>query len=87
MACWVYVLSDSRGRYYTGITKRLRTRIIEHDAGRTRADAGRGPFKLVYKEKCKDYAAARIREKFLKSGAGREWLQRTLAEDQESEEV
>ncbi len=74
MTCWVYVLCGADGRRYTGITKRLQRRIREHNAGRTGADAGRGPFTLLYKEKHPDYETARLREKFLKSGEGREWL-------------
>ncbi len=83
MRCWVYVLRGAEGRHYTGITSRLRKRIREHNAGRTRADAGKGPFELVYKKSCPDHEAARVREKFLKSGAGREWLRQVLARQTE----
>ena len=79
MPCRVYVLRDRTGRHDVGITQHLRRRIKEHNAGRTQADAGRGPFELVYKESHPDHKAARGRERFLKSGAGREWLKRTLA--------
>ena len=80
MTCWVYVLRGRNGRHYTGITRRLARRIHEHDQGRTAADAARGPFELIYKEPQSDHDAARLREKFLKSGAGREWLKKYLAE-------
>jgi len=80
MTCWLYVLRDRSGRNYVGITSRLRQRIEEHNRGRTRGDAGRGPFELIYKESHPDHRAARLREKYLKSGAGREWLKRTLTE-------
>ena len=76
---WVYVLLDRNGRCYIGITRRLRRRIAEHNAGRTRADRGRGPFKLVHKEEFGSYAEARAREKWLKSGQGREWLKSRMA--------
>ena len=79
MTCWVYVLRDRNGRHYTGITNHLARRIREHDAGRTPADRGRGPFELVHKEACADQLAARGREKYLKSGTGRRWLKRRLA--------
>jgi len=78
MTCWVYVLCDRHGRHYIGITTRLRRRIKEHNAGCTRADAGRGPFTLVHKEPYTDHTVARAREEFLKSGAGREWLKEQL---------
>ncbi len=80
MTCWVYVLRGGDGRNYVGITTRLRRRIKEHNQGYTRGDAGRGPFKLVYKEECADHEAARQREKFLKSGVGRTWLKRQMAD-------
>ena len=80
MTCWVYVLRDCAGRHYVGITSRLRKRLVEHNRGRTRADAGRGPFEVVYKEPHPDHKSARNREKFLKSGLGREWLRKTLGE-------
>ncbi|GAG30665.1 unnamed protein product, partial [marine sediment metagenome] len=51
----------------------------EHNQGRTPADRGRGPFSLVYKEEYPDHKSARLREKFLKSGAGREWIEKRLA--------
>jgi putative endonuclease len=76
MTCWVYVLRDANGHCYTGITTRLGARITEHNGGRTRADRGRGPFRLIHKEEHPDHATARQREKYFKSGAGREWLKR-----------
>jgi len=74
MTCWVYVLVGSDGKRYVGITKHVQRRIREHNAGRTPADAGKEPFTLLHKEKHPDYGAARLREKYLKSGEGREWL-------------
>ena len=79
MACWVYVLLGQDGHRYVGITARLAKRIRDHNAGRSPADAGRGPFRLVYKERCADHAEARQREKYLKSGVGRQWLTERLA--------
>jgi putative endonuclease len=76
---WVYVLLDRRDRFYVGITKRLRKRIAEHNAGRTRADRSRGPFTLMHREECGSYPEAREREKWLKSGQGREWLKGELS--------
>ena len=77
--CWVYVVRDMRERNYVGIITRLRERIKEHNRGRTPADRGRGPFELVYKEPQANHAAARIREKYLKSSTGRRWLKLHLA--------
>jgi len=81
MPCWVYVLLGSDGRNYVGITKSLGKRIREHNQGRTPADIGRGPFALIYKESHPDYKSARAREKFLKSGVGRQWLKEQLGKE------
>jgi len=79
MVCWVYVLRGKDGRHYIGISRRLRKRISEHNQGRTTADAGKGPFELVYKEAYPDHKSARVRERFLKSGTGRAWLKESFA--------
>jgi putative endonuclease len=73
---WTYVLLDKSDRLYIGITKRLKKRIYEHDKGLTPADRSRGPFKLIHKEYFDSYSAARNREKWLKSGQGREWIRK-----------
>ena len=68
----VYVLEGARRRY-VGITADLNRRLTEH---RSISHAGRliGEFTLLMTEKFPDYASARIRERFLKSGKGRAWL-------------
>jgi len=68
----VYVL-EGASRRYVGITKDLARRLREH---RTTSHAGAliGEFRLLHIETCSDYGAARLRERFLKSGQGREWL-------------
>jgi putative endonuclease len=71
----VYVLrSVENRRRYVGITDNLPRRLTEH--GRPSSTVGRqlGPFALIHTEEYPDYAQARVREKFLKSGKGREWL-------------
>jgi len=56
------------------LAERLATILGERPAveGASRTDAGRGPFEVVYKEPHPDHKSARNREKFLKSGLGRE---------------
>lgn len=48
--CWsVYMLRDSSGRLYTGISTDVLRRLAEHQAGRgARALRGRGPLQLVW---------------------------------------
>lgn len=71
----VYVLQSTQGTYrYVGITKNLKKRFKEHNLGKSLSTKPYGPYKIVYTEEYPDYAAAREREKFLKSGAGRNIL-------------
>ena len=70
----VYVLEGSTGRRYVGITNNLRRRLKEHRSGCTRSGRLIGGFRLLHKEEYPDHAGARDREKFLKSGQGREFL-------------
>ena len=71
----VYVLE---GRYlakrYVGITENLPRRLAEHRGGKTKGGQIIGEFDLLHTETFPDYITARKREKFLKSGQGREWL-------------
>ncbi|MBM3853632.1 MAG: hypothetical protein FJ399_10810 [Verrucomicrobia bacterium] len=68
----VYVL-EGEARRYVGITNHLQRRLAEH---RTSSHSGRliGAFAVLHTESLPDYASARRRERFLKSGQGRAWL-------------
>ena len=72
-----YVLSSSDGAYlYKGSCRNLATRLQDHHAGRASRTRHRRPLSLVHHEYFDDYTAARKRENYFKSGAGREWLKR-----------
>ena len=78
----VYVLRSLRnGRHYVGLTsRRVEQRLEEHNRGYPRGWSSRnGPFEVVYQEKHEGEGEARARERFLKSGRGREWLRGRLA--------
>ena len=76
----VYVLRSLRdGNLYIGMTSRpLSERLRRHNAERVRSTNGRCPFKLVYAESCTTSTRARARERFFKTGAGREELNRLI---------
>ena len=81
MSVWTYILQSKKdGSFYVGITNRLVQRIKEHNAGRNRSTTRMRPWNLVYKEKHEDYKIARKREKYLKSGVGRNWMKETFGE-------
>ena len=78
---FVYVLkSEKDNKLYTGFTNNLNRRIAEHNKGKlsTPSTRNRGPFKLVYSEKVDDRKTARAREKYFKSGSGREFIKNTI---------
>ncbi|MGA9119237.1 MAG: GIY-YIG nuclease family protein [Bacteroidota bacterium] len=76
---FVYVLESERtGRKYTGSTANLERRLGEHNRGETRSTRGKGPWKVVHQESFGTREEAEKREKYLKSGAGREKLERIL---------
>ncbi|WP_425076867.1 GIY-YIG nuclease family protein [Psychroserpens sp. S379A] len=77
---YVYVIrSEIDNRLYKGMTKRLESRIKEHNLGFTKSTKGYLPWKLVYKEVYNTRIEARAREKFLKTGKGRDYLKKILA--------
>ena len=68
------LISEVDGRIYVGFTKDLENRIKEHNKGKTRSTKGFRPWKLLYQETTYTRLEARIREKYLKSGIGKEFL-------------
>jgi len=79
---FVYILKSLRdNKFYTGITNNLERRLREHNKGSksTPSTLYRGPFHLAYSEKFQTRKEARERERFLKSGAGREWRNKLLS--------
>lgn len=75
MSYFVYILKSLKdGRCYTGMTNDLVWRLKEHNQGKmsTPFTLSRGPFRLIHAEECVDRVEARKREKFWKSGEGRE---------------
>jgi len=74
---YVYVLiSQKDGNIYIGMSSDHDKRLQGHNAGMTKSTRCRRPFNMVYKEQCSDIKSARVREKYLKSGEGRELLKR-----------
>ena len=69
----VYVLQGKNKRY-VGITNNLNRRVAEHRSGNTKSSQIIGRFKILHTEAFPDHRSARKREKFLKSGQGREFL-------------
>jgi putative endonuclease len=75
----VYVLeSEVNKKHYIGHTADLEQRIKRHNSGFVRASKRDKPFKTIYTEAFNTKSEAMAREKYLKSGWGREFLKRKL---------
>jgi putative endonuclease len=71
----VYAIkSETDGRIYVGLTSDLLRRLKEHNSGMVFSTKGYRPWRLLYQEQCPTRIEARILEKKLKSGYGREFL-------------
>lgn len=63
---------------YIGITADVERRLKQHNSGKNLSTKYRTPFDLIYCEKAEDRVEARKREKYFKSGIGREWIKNNL---------
>jgi putative endonuclease len=76
---YTYILkSEKDGKLYTGSTKDLRKRLMQHNRGLSSYTKGRGPFKVIYYEACLSGEKAGSRELYLKSGMGKRYLKNRL---------
>ncbi|OGE84780.1 MAG: hypothetical protein A3J48_01450 [Candidatus Doudnabacteria bacterium RIFCSPHIGHO2_02_FULL_46_11] len=78
---YVYVLRslkiDANYRY-VGMSDDLRKRLHLHNQGNVFSTQGWKPLELIYYQAHKDKRDAAAREKFLKTGWGKNWIDRTL---------
>ena len=72
--------SLTTGRYYTGSTSNLQARLIQHNSDQSTSTKHRGPWELMHQEQFNTLAEAVGRERYLKSGKGRDDLKRILKE-------
>ena len=72
----IYVLKSLRNnKRYVGYTsKDVKIRLKEHNTGSNKFTSQNGPFVLFYSEILPNKTSAIRREKFLKSGQGRKFL-------------
>jgi len=76
---YVYVLKSVKYlNRYIGSTENVVKRIEEHNRSKCRYTKGRRPWLLVYQEEFSTRAETMKREKFLKSGQGRKYLDSIL---------
>ncbi|MEQ9468858.1 MAG: GIY-YIG nuclease family protein [Ekhidna sp.] len=72
---YVYAIrSDSRNYIYVGLTDNLERRLSEHNGGKNKTTRPYRPFVLIHSEMFETRFKAREREKYLKSGIGKDFL-------------
>lgn len=82
----VYILrSDSTGKTYIGQTGNLERRISEHNDPNHSpvkyTTKNPGPWTLIHHETFPTRADSMAREKWFKSGVGREWIKKNLSSE------
>jgi len=76
---YIYVLQSGKDSlFYTGFTTDLNRRISEHNGGTQVSTKSRGPFQLIYYEWGLNKEDAIAREKYLKSGMGKKYINNRL---------
>ena len=83
MPYWVYVLQNEiTGKLYKGQTSDLQSRLNRHNAHESGSMRytykQKGSWRLIHSEEYPTRSEAMKREKFLKSGRGREWIDRNI---------
>ncbi len=72
---YVYALKSINKRYiYVGLTNNVERRVGEHNTGKEQTTKPYRPFKLLITEELRTRVEARKREKYYKSGIGKERL-------------
>jgi putative endonuclease len=75
MDYYVYAIkSDKDGRIYVGLSRDPIRRLEEHNGGYTKSTKPWRPWRIIYKKMIGTRKEARVEEKRLKSGFGKEFL-------------
>lgn len=76
----VYAIKSIKSNYiYVGISDNFDRRINQHNKGYNRTTKPYIPFKTILIEELSSRVEARKREKFLKSGCGKEFIKNLIA--------
>jgi putative endonuclease len=76
---YVYILkSDKDGELYIGCTNDLKKRVVLHNSQKVPSTKKRGKFKLIFYEAFLNSQDAYLRERFLKTGWGRNNIKKLL---------
>lgn len=79
MEQYVYCLQSLSRKYiYVGMTNNPGRRIVEHSIGKEKTTRSYRPFKVILIEEYKTRETASRREKYLKTGCGKEYLKKLI---------
>ncbi len=71
----VYALSSTTRKYiYVGMTNNLDRRVDEHNLGKEKTTKPYKPFSLIHSKSFPSRKEARVYEKYLKTGLGKQYL-------------
>ena len=73
------IISEFDGRIYVGMSTDVEKRLIDHNSGGTKSTKSFRPWRLFFVEEVgKSRVEAREREKYYKSGCGKEYLKKLV---------
>lgn len=76
---YVYIIKSKEGYTYTGCTEDIELRLSQHNNKSLSFWTKRGTeWKLIYKEEFDNKSDVLKREKWLKTGAGRDFIKRII---------
>ncbi|APQ17217.1 GIY-YIG nuclease family protein [Maribacter hydrothermalis] len=76
---FIYVIySDKFKRFYVGIADNMESRLKCHNFGKVKSTKAFMPWRVVHLEELNNKQEARLREKYLKSAAGRRWRKNNI---------
>ena len=78
MIYFVYIIKNNSGKIYIGQTYDLEKRIREHNESGTGYTSKFRPWKLIHNENFSSRKEAMAREKYLKTGTGRDWIKKEI---------
>ena len=75
---YVYIIENSSGKRYVGVTSELGGRLKKHNHQGSRWTRYKGPWQLIYKESYQSKEDALLREKKIKSYKGGEAFKKLI---------
>ena len=69
---YIIVSENKNLRFYVGISENIEARLKQHNSGKTKSTKSYLPWKLFFFETFKSRKEAREKEKYWKSGIGKE---------------